>query len=88
MEHLDHHQIHDAHSAPTDEAPQSGPAPDGQHHATGGHAGHDRHEGHSVTMFRDKFWLSLALTIPVVLLSPDIHECSDTVCRRSPAPST
>jgi P-type Cu2+ transporter len=38
------------------------------------HAGHDRHEGHSVAMFRDKFWLSLALTIPVVLLSQDIQE--------------
>jgi Cu2+-exporting ATPase len=33
----------------------------------------DRHEGHSVAMFRDKFWLSLALTIPVVLLSHDIQ---------------
>jgi Cu2+-exporting ATPase len=41
---------------------------------TMGHAaGHDRHEGHSVAMFRDKFWLSLALTIPVVLLSQDIQ---------------
>jgi len=42
----------------------------------GGHdmsgAGHDRHEGHSVAMFRDKFWLTLALTVPVVLLSHDI----------------
>jgi Cu2+-exporting ATPase len=37
-------------------------------------AGHDRHAGHSVAMFRDKFWLSLALTIPVVLLSSDIQE--------------
>jgi Cu2+-exporting ATPase len=36
-------------------------------------AGHDRHAGHSVAMFRDKFWLSLALTIPVVLLSHDIQ---------------
>ena len=36
-------------------------------------AGHDRHEGHSVAMFRDKFWLSLALTIPVVLLSHDVQ---------------
>ena len=35
---------------------------------------HDRHAGHSVAMFRDKFWLSLALTIPVVLLSHDIQE--------------
>ena len=31
-------------------------------------AGHDRHEGHSVAMFRDRFWLTLALTIPVVIL--------------------
>jgi P-type Cu2+ transporter len=35
-------------------------------------AGHDRHEGHSVAMFRDKFWLSLVLTIPTVLLSPEV----------------
>ncbi len=34
--------------------------------------GHDRHEGHSAAMFRDKFWLSLVLTIPVVLLSRDV----------------
>jgi Cu2+-exporting ATPase len=40
-----------------------------------GHAvGHDRHEGHSVAMFRDKFWLTLVLTIPVVILSRDIQE--------------
>jgi len=36
------------------------------------HANHDKHAGHSVAMFRDKFWLSLALTVPVVLLSPDV----------------
>ena len=35
----------------------------------GAHPAHDRHAGHSVAMFRDKFWLSLALTIPVVTLS-------------------
>lgn len=32
-----------------------------------GHEGHDRHAGHSVAMFRDKFWISLALTIPTLL---------------------
>jgi Cu2+-exporting ATPase len=32
---------------------------------------HDKHAGHSVAMFRDKFWLSLALTIPVVMWSRD-----------------
>ena len=47
------------------------PANSNDHHAAGGH---DKHAGHSVAMFRDKFWLSLALTIPVVILSPDIQE--------------
>jgi Cu2+-exporting ATPase len=37
-----------------------------------GSAGHDKHAGHSVAMFRDRFWLSLVLTIPVVLLSHDV----------------
>ncbi|MFL5494451.1 MAG: heavy metal translocating P-type ATPase [Gemmatimonadales bacterium] len=31
------------------------------------HAGHDKHAGHSVAMFRDKFWLSLLLTIPILI---------------------
>ena len=35
------------------------------------HGGHDRHAGHSVAMFRDRFWLSLALTIPVIVWSGD-----------------
>jgi Cu2+-exporting ATPase len=37
------------------------------------HQGHDRHAGHSVAMFRDKFWLSFALTIPTVIWSPDVQ---------------
>jgi Cu2+-exporting ATPase len=61
MEHHAHHAEHQTDAA----APAHAPA-----HP----AGHDRHAGHSVGMFRDKFWLSLALTIPVVLLSPDIQE--------------
>jgi P-type Cu2+ transporter len=32
-----------------------------------GHSGHDKHAGHSVAMFRDKFWTSLALTIPTLI---------------------
>jgi Cu2+-exporting ATPase len=36
-------------------------------------AGHDRHAGHSVAMFRDKFWLTLLLTIPIVVLSHDVQ---------------
>src|SRR5947207_1646271 len=37
------------------------------------HEGHDRHAGHSIAMFRDKFWLSFALTIPVVFWSTDVQ---------------
>ncbi|HJR19214.1 MAG TPA: heavy metal translocating P-type ATPase [Actinomycetota bacterium] len=37
--------------------------------ARGAHvtSSHDRHAGHSVEMFRNRFWISLALTIPVLL---------------------
>jgi len=36
----------------------------------GGHGGHDKHAGHSVEMFRDKFWIALALTIPALIWEP------------------
>lgn len=37
------------------------------------HAGHDKHEGHSPGMFKQKFWLTLALTVPVLLYSETIQ---------------
>jgi len=37
-------------------------------------AAHDRHAGHSVAMFRDRFWLALALTVPVIAWSRDPQE--------------
>jgi Cu2+-exporting ATPase len=40
----------------------------------GAHAAHDKHAGHSVEMFRSRFWLSLLLSIPVVLYSPMVQE--------------
>jgi Cu2+-exporting ATPase len=43
------------------------------HKMSQAHGSHDRHAGHSVAMFRDKFWLSFALTIPVVFWSTDIQ---------------
>jgi Cu2+-exporting ATPase len=41
----------------------------------GAHKGndHDAHAGHNVGMFRSKFWLSLALTLPVVFWSGHIQ---------------
>lgn len=49
------------------------PEPHPVHPAPHDHAGHDRHAGHSVAMFRDKFWLTFALSIPVVIWSPEVQ---------------
>ena len=53
-----------------DHAGHGGPA-DGPDTRAADHASHDRHAGHSVAMFRDKFWLSLLLTLPVIVWSAD-----------------
>ena len=51
----------------------AGPAQhsDHAHHRTSSshsqHAAHDTHAGHSVAMFRDKFWITLALTVPTLV---------------------
>ena len=34
------------------------------------HVGHDKHAGHSVVMFRDRFWVCLALTVPALIWEP------------------
>ncbi|MCO5094234.1 MAG: heavy metal translocating P-type ATPase [Xanthomonadaceae bacterium] len=66
----DHHSIE--HSRPSGDH--------SRHHAHGGghgmdeHAGHDKHAGHSVEMFRDRFWLSLALTIPALVWEPMLQD--------------
>jgi Cu2+-exporting ATPase len=40
-----------------------------EHSGHGEHGGHDKHAGHDPEMFRRRFWLSLALTIPLVITS-------------------
>ncbi|MCD7060840.1 heavy metal translocating P-type ATPase [Pelagibacterium xiamenense] len=46
-------------------------------HGAGGHpgqaAGHDKHAGHSVAMFRDRFWRTLLLAVPVIVWDPMIQ---------------
>src|SRR5437588_7807272 len=59
------HMKHQAHAQTAD--------PHVKHKISEPHASHDRHAGHSVAMFHDKFWLSFALTIPVVFWSPDVQ---------------
>jgi Cu2+-exporting ATPase len=47
--------------------------PHAGHKMSKAHGNHDRHAGHSVAMFRDKFWLAFALTIPVIFWSTDVQ---------------
>jgi Cu2+-exporting ATPase len=59
------HMTHQAHGHAADQ--HAG------HKMSEAHGSHDRHAGHSVAMFRDKFWLSFAFTIPVVFWSTDVQ---------------
>ena len=53
--HDDHHAHHESHDDPHHDA----------HAAHADRTGvHDKHAGHSVAMFRDRFWITLLLTIP------------------------
>src|SRR5690554_3030367 len=63
----DHHDGHIHHAGHDD--PDHLP---GDHHQDH-HAGHDHHEGHSPEMFRDRFWFSLALTVPILYFSEQIQ---------------
>jgi P-type Cu2+ transporter len=56
------HDRHDAH----------GHAETPSHHEGGADQGHDH--GDHLTMFRDRFWVALVLTIPVVVWAPMIQE--------------
>jgi Cu2+-exporting ATPase len=38
------------------------------------HSSHNQHAGHSAMMFRDRFWLSLVLTLPVVVWSAEVQQ--------------
>ena len=44
------------------------------HDPHGDHEGHDKHAGHSVAMFRSKFWVSLLLTIPTLIWGDLLQE--------------
>jgi len=72
---LHHHghggDAHADHGAQAEAVRHDTHADHGPHAKSGGH---DKHEGHSPKMFRDKFWLSLVLTIPVVFWSVHIQE--------------
>jgi Cu2+-exporting ATPase len=71
---IDQHDHHGDHPAQLGHQTPRGRGDPGQHHGHTGHAGHDKHAGHDPEIFRRKFWLSLALTIPIILTSEMVME--------------
>ena len=63
------HEGHAGHHGSGDTPPPPPMRPPGHRPAGASHAheGHDQHAGHSVAMFRDRFWFSLALTAPILI---------------------
>ena len=50
------------------------PASHDQHAGNDNHGGHDKHAGHDPGMFQRRFWICLALSIPVLLFSDMVQE--------------
>jgi Cu2+-exporting ATPase len=69
------HDHHHGMASPGDGGRKAaGPAHGGHDRVTASansHDARDRHEGHSVAMLRDRFWIALGLTVPVILWSRD-----------------
>ena len=63
------HVGHDEHAGHAGHQEQAGHAGGAGHQEQAGHAGHDKHAGHDPEAFRRRFWVSLALTVPVVATS-------------------
>ena len=74
----DAHAGHDRHDDTVSDAskPSADKQTDKAKHPSGheGHENHDKHQGHSPEKFRDRFWLSLAVTVPVVIWSVHIQD--------------
>lgn len=67
---------HSTHTGPSEHATHmdhgaQAPGDPGGHDT---HGAHDKHAGHDPAMFRDRFWLTLALTLPVVYFSHMFQE--------------
>ena len=65
-EHQNHN--HDSHDMEEDKHSE-------MNHKKDEHGGHSRseHEGHTIEGFKKRFWISIAFTIPILILSPMIQ---------------
>ncbi len=68
------HQAHDPHPTGHVEQTEHAGHTAGDHAPSAVTAPHDKHEGHSPEMFRDRLVVSLLLTVPILYLSPQIQD--------------
>jgi Cu2+-exporting ATPase len=61
------HGVHDSHATTTTD--HHSPPSHARHDGHGQHGTHDQHAGHDPEMFRRRFWISLILTVPLVVTS-------------------
>jgi len=79
---MEHHEMADTHEVHAHKGSEHGPHPEkGEHEmmqhdhaAQEGHGGHQGHHAHMVADFKKRFWISLILTLPILLLSPMIQK--------------
>ncbi len=64
---------HDAHGGEEDHGRQDEHGGQDEHKGQDDHGGHDKHAGHSPAMFRERLWVSLALTAPILAFSPQLQ---------------
>ncbi len=84
MKHDDPHDAHEHHHHGEQPAvpekpgfphhPEGEVAPAQPTHHDHAHAGHDKHAGHHVEMFRNRFWVVLILTIPTLIWSMEFQQ--------------
>src|SRR5215467_7027665 len=67
------HSTHQHSPASTSDDPRRGHNAHDLGGADHGAGGHDKHAGHSVEMFRQKFWGTLLLSIPTIIWAPMIQ---------------
>ena len=68
--HAQNESAHGSHSSHKNESEQHDHTSSNGHQ---GHGGHQNHHAHMVADFKQRFWISLGLTLPVLFLSPMIQ---------------
>ena len=84
--HARHHaQLNQGATTRSSDAPDHGSH--ARHDPQGAGGGHDRHAGHSIELFRQKFWGTLLLSVPTLIWAPMIQDWFGYTAPGGPAAS-